>query len=293
MPFPTGDKDSPFFNMPIPQDLAPLYWLPALLVHASLGTKDGQEVWKIAKDQMLAMLPGGIGYSGGVPIPQIAKIPIELATGVDLYTGNPIVNPLEKNLPPEEQGKYSTTETSKAVSKLTGVSAPNFEHAFRGYLSTLGAAALWLGDGMIDAMGLGSGIQKPEKPLVQTPGLGFGTTFPSPQNSQAVEDLYTLKDKADGMRNYYGKLASTPSADNQARLKELMSTPESAGLIRAASMLDSAAKHEADIAKRIHILESSSAAREKITEGVKKLNEERIRVAKQATENFKRMQGQR
>ena len=155
------------------------------------------------------------------------------------------------------------------------------------------SAALWLGDGMIDAMGLGSGIQKPEKPLVQTPGLGFGTTFPSPQNSQAVEDLYTLKDKADGMRNYYGKLASTPSADNQARLKELMSTPESAGLIRAASMLDSAAKHEADIAKRIHILESSSAAREKITEGVKKLNEERIRVAKQATENFKRMQGQR
>lgn len=278
---PTGDKDTPLFGLDLPPDMTFLYWMPALAVEYSLGTKDGQEVWNVAKDQLISLVPGGLGYTGGVPIPQIARPAIELTMGKSFFTGEDIVPKSEQQLPATAQGEYTATEGSKRLGKAIGVSPTKIDYAFKGYLGELGNLALWAVDGLLEGVGATDTIQKPEKHWTQTPGVGAQSTFGTYLASQSVEDMYNHKEKADEARKYYNHLAERGEAGAQ-ELKEFTADPKNITLVQMATLLDRYAKRESDITKQIHLLQNSPEARETITARINALKQERNETAKQA-----------
>lgn len=80
----------------------------------------------------------------------------ELATGVDTFTGQPIVPTAEQGLPAGEQYDVRTNPIARGISSLTGgnVSPRNIEHALEGYLPMLSATAGDLVGGAMDKAGL-------------------------------------------------------------------------------------------------------------------------------------------
>jgi hypothetical protein len=287
---PTGDKDNPLFGLDLPPDMTFLYWIPALMVDYSLGTKDGQEIWKIAKDQMLTMIPGQIGYTGLVPIPQIAKTPLELATGKSFYTGEDIVSKADQGLPAGAQGQYTASKTGKAVGKALEVSPTKVDYLFKGYLGELGNVALWASDGILDTVGLADNVKKPDRHWTQTPGLGAQGTFGTRLASQSVEDMYTHKEKADQARKLYNQLGARGEA-GQEDFKDFTSDPDNIKLVQLATVLDRYAKKESDIMKQIHTLQNSDISSAEMTRRIEEAKRERTATAQQAEKLYASVMG--
>ena len=287
---PTGNKEDPLFGAAIPPDMAFLYYLPALAVQYSLGTKDGQEVWKIIKDQAITMLPGGVGYTGGVPIPQIAKPLVDLAYGKSSFTGSDIVPKAEQGLPAWAQGQYTASKASKALGRMFDISPPKIDAFIKGYLGSFGDMGLWAVDGMLDATGLADNIQKPDRHWTQFPGAGLQSSFGTYLASQSVEDMYTHKEKADQARKLYKQLGSQGVA-GQEDFKNFTSDPENIKLVQLATVLDRYAKKESDIMKQIHTLQNSNISSEEMTRRIKEWKEERNNVAKEAEKTYASVMG--
>ena len=287
---PTGDKDDPLFGMAIPPDMAFLYYLPALAAQYSTGTKDGQEVWNIIKEQALTMLPGGIGYTGGVPFPQIAKPLVDLAYSKSAFTGSDIVPKAEQGLPPWAQGQYTASKTSKALGKAFNISPPKIDAFIKGYLGSFGDLALWGVDGMLDTVGLADNIQKPDKHWTQTPGLGLQSSFGTYLASQSVEDMYKHKEKADQARKLYNQLGSQGQA-GQEDFKNFTSDPQNIKLVQLATVLDRYAKKESDIMKQIHTLQNSNISSAEMTRRIKEEKEKRNKVAQEAEKYYDSVMG--
>ena len=287
---PTGDKDDPLFGMAIPPDMAFLYYLPALAVQYSIGTKDGQQVWDIFKEQLLTMAPGGVGYTGGVPIPQIAKPLVDLAYGKSSFTGSDIVPKAEQGLPAWAQGQYTASKTSKALGRITGASPPKIDAFFKGYLGSFGDLALWGVDGMLDATGLADNIQKPDRHWTQFPGAGLQSSFGTYLASQSVEDMYKHKEKADQARKLYNQLGSQGAA-GQEDFKNFTSDPNNIKLAQLATVLDRYAKKESDIMKQIHTLQNSDISSAEMTRRIKEWKEQRNNVAKEAEKYYDSVMG--
>ena len=286
---PTGNKEDPLFGAAIPPDMAFLYYIPALVAQYATGTKDSHEVWKIIKDQALTMVPGGVGYTG-VPIPQIAKPPLELVTGKSFFTGQDIVPKAEQGLPSWAQGQYTASKTSKAVGRMFDISPPRLDAFVKGYLGSFGDIALWAVDGMLDATGIADNIQKPDKHWTQTPGLGLQSSFGTYLASQSVEDMYTHKEKADKARKLYNQLGSQGAA-GQEDFKNFTSDPENIKLAQLATVLDRYAKKESDIMKQIHTLQNSNISSEEMTRRIKEWKEQRNDVAKEAEKTYASVMG--
>jgi hypothetical protein len=287
---PTGDKDDPLFGMAIPPDMAFLYYLPALAAQYSTGTKDGQEVWNIIKEQALTMLPGGVGYTGGVPFPQIAKPLVDLAYGKSAFTGSDIVSKAEQGLPAWAQGQYTASKTSKALGKAFNISPPKIDAFIKGYLGSFGDLALWGVDGMLDIVGLADNIQKPDKHWTQTPGLGLQSSFGTYLASQSVEDMYKHKEKADQARKLYNQLGSQGQA-GQEDFKNFTSDPQNIKLVQLATVLDRYAKKESDIMKQIHTLQNSDISSAEMTRRIKEWKEQRTNVAQEAEKYYDSVMG--
>lgn len=286
---PTGNKEDPLFGAAIPPDMAFLYYIPALAAQYATGTKDSHEVWKIIKDQALTMIPGGVGYTG-VPVPQIAKPPLELVTGKSFFTGEDIVPKAEQGLPPWAQGQYTATKTSKAVGRMFDISPPRLDAFIKGYLGSFGDIALWAVDGMLDATGLADNIQKPDKHWTQTPGLGLQSSFGTYLASQSVEDMYKHKEKADRARKLYNQLGSQGQA-GQEDFKNFTSDPENIKLAQLATVLDRYAKKESGIMKQIHTIQSSNISSEEMTRRIKEWKEQRNNVAQEAEKYYDSVMG--
>jgi len=287
---PTGDKDNPLFGLDLPPDMTFLYWIPALMVDYSLGTKDGQEIWKIAKDQMLTMIPGQIGYTGGVPVPQIAKTPLELAMGKSFYTGEDIVSKADQGLPAGAQGQYTASKTGKAVGKALEVSPTKVDYLFKGYLGELGNVALWASDGILDTVGLADNVKKPDRHWTQTPGLGAQGTFGTYLASQSVEDMYVHKEKADQARKLYNQLGTRGEA-GQEDFKNFKADPDNIKLVQLATEMDRYAKHESDIMKKIHMLQNSNISSAEMTRRIEEAKRERTATAQQAEKIYAKVMG--
>jgi hypothetical protein len=287
---PTGNKEDPLFGAAIPPDMAFLYYIPALVAQYATGTKDGQEVWKIIKDQALTMIPGGLGYTGGVPVPQIAKPLLELATKKSFFTGEDIVSKAEQGLPAWAQGQYTASKTSKALGRMFDISPPRTDAFIKGWLGSFGDIALWAVDGMLDATGLADNIQKPDRHWTQFPGAGLQSSFGTYLASQSVEDMYTHKEKADKARKLYNQLGSQGAA-GQEDFKNFTSDPENIKLAQLATVLDRYAKKESDIMKQIHTLQNSNISSEEMTRRIKEWKEQRNDVAKEAEKMYASVMG--
>ena len=85
--------------------------------------------------------------------PPILKTGAGLATGVNAWTGIPIVPGREENLPPEQQFGEETSAASVALGKASGVSPRMIDFAVKDYTAGTGQGIMWLLDAGLKAIG--------------------------------------------------------------------------------------------------------------------------------------------
>tara|TARA_Y100000782_G_C10173304_1_gene260779 strand:- start:229 stop:2514 length:2286 start_codon:yes stop_codon:yes gene_type:complete len=80
------------------------------------------------------------------PMPQIIKPGFEAWANYDFFSGRPIESFSDQHKRPEDRYSMYTSETSKQLAKMLGISPKKIEHIVRGYAGTLGAYALGTAD---------------------------------------------------------------------------------------------------------------------------------------------------
>lgn len=80
------------------------------------------------------------------PMPQIIKPGFEAWANYDFFSGRPIESFSDQYKRPEDRYSMYTSETSKQLAKMLGISPKKIEHIVRGYAGTLGAYALGTAD---------------------------------------------------------------------------------------------------------------------------------------------------
>ena len=242
--FPSGIKDHPV-AIALPPEFAFVKWLPEMMVRYGMGTQNAQQVMTAAAKQVQGMMPGGMGYTL-LPIPQIARPAVEAWMNKSTYTGEDI----------ETKGEHYQLESDRAsvlantLSQL-GMSAPKWDHLFRGYGAELGSAVLAITDMMLKPE---NGPVKPDKDFVELPGLGLKSTFGAKYASQQRTDFYTHKDEVDSLRSRLNTLKEQGRGDE---FNMLLNAPDTKAKFQMAQIYDKIGRQMQQLGKEIKIIESN------------------------------------
>ena len=284
---PTGMEDHPYIGVALPPDLAFLHWLPNMMVQYTLGTREGSELWDDMKDQLKTMVPGGLAYTAGIPIPQAVKPALEAVMGKSSYTGQDIISKADQSKLPEERGEFTSTLTAKTLGKATGISPPIIDHLATGYLAEVGKLGMWAADAILSTLGVGEGITKPEKNWAQTPGLGLQSVFGQHLGSQHVDDFYTHKEEADQLRKTFNDIQKAGSS-RRDDMQEFVGDKERMAKKNAATQMDAFAKQMTVLENQNRMIMRSKLPEEEITKRVEANKERRNELAKRANEYWKK-----
>lgn len=135
-------------------EIAGMFTFPAeALFHLARETEDRSAVELLlnaGRDAALLLSP--IDPSLVPPVP-IIQTGVGLATGVDLFTGGPIVPRREQNLLPEQQFGPETSATAIAIGQKFGVSPRMIDFAIKDYLAGAGQSTNWMLSSGMEALG--------------------------------------------------------------------------------------------------------------------------------------------
>lgn len=249
--FPSGIKDHPV-AIALPPEFAFVKWLPEMMVRYGMGTQNAQQVMTAAAKQVQGMMPGGMGYTL-LPIPQIARPAVEAWMNKSTYTGEDI----------ETKGEHYQLESDRAsvlantLSQL-GMSAPKWDHLFRGYGAELGSAVLAITDMMLKPE---NGPVKPDKDFVELPGLGLKSTFGAKYASQQRTDFYTHKDEVDSLRSRLNTLKEQGRGDE---FNTLLNAPDTKLKFQMAQIYDKIGRQMQQLGKEIKMIESNKAITDEV-----------------------------
>jgi hypothetical protein len=124
-------------RLPIPFEIGYIFKaLPEALFNSMVNEHGSEEATKALKQILLQTIPGGTSYG----IPQAMKPAIEAGLGKSFYTGRDILSGQEKLLSPEAQYRENTSELSKFVGRVAGVSPIIMDELIKGYTGTMGLA---------------------------------------------------------------------------------------------------------------------------------------------------------
>jgi hypothetical protein len=124
--------------------------------------------------------------------PQLIRGGIEATTNYNFYTDRPLVGTGLSRLATEEQYTEGTSEFSKFIAPLMGVSPIKADHVLKAYTGTAGATVLFTIDRVVNTFAddkRAAATLKdfpPLAPLIQTP-----------QGRDAINDFYDLKEQSD------------------------------------------------------------------------------------------------
>jgi len=153
-------KDGLLFRIPKPFELGILFGYLPVLALERFAFKQGP-----AGEKAIKNVADGLGPSN--LFPQAMRIPMELMSNYNAFTGRPIESEWMKRLPPEERYRKTTSLAAKHVGEMTGLSPLMVEHAVRGSTGGIGRMATAALDKMIAK---GTGEEAPDTSL-----LPFGT----------------------------------------------------------------------------------------------------------------------
>lgn len=157
-----------------------------------------------------AMRDAFVNSYGGVNLtPQLVKPALEVAVNYSFFTSNPIVGQAMKNVDPSQQFTSSTSEFSKFVGGIAGISPLKLDYLVRGYTGMLGAFAL----DATDAVANPNRVDKPINKLPQVStfmydptGRGYKSEFYRfREDVDRVVDtvnLFKREGRADELREY-------------------------------------------------------------------------------------------
>lgn len=174
--------DGHMMKIPIPFETGVLFKALPEALATLVADKHGigeEEFWKMIRGQIISQVFPGGGFTaevGGVkaPVPTFGlpgtamKPLLDMMTGVDTRTGIPIESAQMKKLQPGYRSDTRTSEFAKAIGEEMDISPKQIDSAISSYFSTLGVA---VADLTARAVGAGErpGVEKPEKPLEQSP----------------------------------------------------------------------------------------------------------------------------
>lgn len=104
------------------------------------------------------------------PIPQAALPIAEQWANKRFFTGRPIENMGDENLLPEARGEWYTSDTMKALGRMSGLSPKRLEHLWNGYTAGLGGYVLDSSDAVV--RGLTDAPERPDLRLGEMPIVG-------------------------------------------------------------------------------------------------------------------------
>ena len=135
-------------------EIAGMFSFPAeALFNLARKTEDRSAVELLlnaGRDAALLLSPVDPSLVPPVPIVQTG---VGLATGVDLFTGGPIVPRREQGLLPEQQFGPETSATAIAIGQKFGVSPRMIDFAIKDYLAGAGQSANWMLSAGMEALG--------------------------------------------------------------------------------------------------------------------------------------------
>ena len=287
---PTGMEDHPYIGIALPPDLAFLHWLPNMMVQYTLGSRSGSDLWGDMKDQLKMMVPGGLAYTAGIPVPQAVKPLLEATMGKSSYSGQDIISKADQSKLPEERGEFTSSLTAKTIGKATGISPPIIDHLATGYLAEIGKMAMWASDAFLSSLGEGDGITKPEKEWTQTPGLGLQGVFGQHLGSQSLDDFYTHKEEADQLRKTFNDMQKA-GASRKDDLKEFIDDKERMFKKNAATQMDAFAKQMTALENQNRLIMRSKLPEDEITRRVEANKKQRNELAKRANQYWAKQIG--
>ena len=240
---PTGDKDAPFWKLPIMFEAGFFFKvLPELMVRLVSGTitpKAAREETSGAAMQLLVP---------PIPIPQILKPALEVITNYDSFTKRPIesVADLSKT---KEQRDSKASDLAKFVSKATPLSPNQIEHLGKGYFTELWAVTALLAENFLH-----EGPAKPEKYLGEMPIIKGVLT--KPEQDKTVNQFYEIEKAAAEISN---TVKGARKAGEKNVYEEMMADPEKAKLFRAYPSLNNTSDRISKLRKNIERIKNDPA----------------------------------
>jgi hypothetical protein len=139
---------TPFFDeavrIPIPFEIGYIFkTLPEMVYNTAFGDTEIKQVAPAIRKILSSLVPGDI--------PAGIKPMIELMTNYSFYSGKAIESEREKALVPEERYRAGTSEVSKLIGQLFGISPIKIDYMIRGYTGGLGVAAVSIANPVLAA----------------------------------------------------------------------------------------------------------------------------------------------
>jgi hypothetical protein len=164
-------------RLPIPFEIGYIFKaLPEALYNSMVNEHGSEEAVKAFGSILKQLIPGGSSYG----IPQAMRPAIEAGLGKSFYTGRDILSAQEKALLPEDQFREYTSEVSKTIGRVAGVSPIILDSLVQGYTGAMGLA-------FVQAVGMG--LPKSEGPEAAVKHLSnlpvVGTAF-QPNDAGAI-----------------------------------------------------------------------------------------------------------
>ena len=154
-------------RLPIPFEIGYIFKaLPEALYNSMVNEHGAEEATKALKQILLQTIPGGTSYG----IPQAMRPAIEAGLGRSFYTGRDIMSAHEQRLSPEAQYRENTSELSKTVGRVAGVSPIVMDELIKGYTGTMGLAFV---QAISSPFNSGGSPEKAYKRLSEMPAAGM------------------------------------------------------------------------------------------------------------------------
>jgi len=173
-----GDR----MRLPAPFEVGMLFFsLPmAIMEHVKYGLT--AEDWKIVGGAILGQMPGG-----GSLIPQIAKLPRDLISNYNSFTGQPITPRSKEDLSPEAQFGPGTSQAARRAGELTGVSPFKIDYAMGQLVGQWAKIAGSVTESLFQKASE-EGIEKPSTTMADNPI--YGSLFQNTRSNTDVEHVY-------------------------------------------------------------------------------------------------------
>ena len=198
-------------RLPIPFEIGYIFKaLPEALYNSMVNEHGSEEAVKAFGSILKQLIPGGSSYG----IPQAMRPAIEAGLGKSFYTGRDILSAQEKALLPEDQFRENTSEVSKTIGRVAGVSPIILDSLVQGYTGAMGLA-------FVQAVGLG--FPKSEGPEAAVRRLSnlpvVGTAF-QPNDAGAI--ITRVYDRMNEFKKVENSVESLIARGYKAEAMELL-----------------------------------------------------------------------
>jgi len=182
------------------------------LYNSMVNEHGSEEAVKAFGSILKQVIPGGSSYG----IPQAMRPAIEAGLGKSFYTGRDILSAQEKGLLPEDQFREYTSEVSKTIGRVAGVSPIILDSLVQGYTGAMGLA-------FVQAVGLG--LTKSEGPEAAVKRLSnmpvVGSAF-QPNDAGAI--ISRVYDRMNEFKKVENSVESLMNRGYKAEAMELLNT---------------------------------------------------------------------